>query len=126
MKFVAVLEASPPSHESFLTHPTHPIPSKPSRLESAMNRFVSRLVFSCRDMSPLSSQALDTRLPWASRFRMRLHYLMCAWCRRYAKQPAFLRRAVPRLDDDASESAPPLPTEARGRIRKNLFNLGES
>ncbi|MEO6739757.1 MAG: hypothetical protein ABIP20_05855, partial [Chthoniobacteraceae bacterium] len=59
-----------------------------SRMKSAMNRFLAVLAFSCHDMSRLSSQALDARLPWTTRFRMRIHYLICAWCRRYRAQLA--------------------------------------
>ena len=89
-------------------------------LKSAMNRFLAVLAFSCHDMSRLSSQAMDTRLPWATRFRMRVHYLICAWCRRYRAQLAFLRRAVSRLGNDAPEPGHALPAETRERIRKKL------
>ena len=76
------------------------------------------------DMSRLSSQAMDTRLPWATRFRMRVHYLICGWCRRYRAQFALLRRAVSRLGNDAPGPGPALPPEARERIRKNLCDHG--
>ena len=100
------------------------MPKITSRIQSAMNRFIARLAFSCHDMSRLSSQAMDTRLPWATRFRMRVHYLICAWCRRYRAQLALLRRAVSCLGNDAPASSPALPPEARERIRKNLCDHG--
>lgn len=93
-------------------------------MKSAMNRFLAVLAFSCHDMSRLSSRAMDTRLPRMTRFRMRVHYLICAWCRRYRAQLALLRRAVSRLGNDAPESGPALPSEARERIRKNLCDHG--
>ncbi|MEO6738727.1 MAG: zf-HC2 domain-containing protein, partial [Chthoniobacteraceae bacterium] len=74
----------------------------------------------CHDMSRLSSQALDARLPWTTRFRMRIHYLICAWCRRYRAQLALLRRAVSRLGNSAPEAGPSLPPDARERIKKHL------
>ena len=89
-------------------------------MKSAVNRFLAVLAFSCHDMSRLSSQVLDTRLPLRTRFRMRVHYLICAWCRRYRAQLALLRRAVSRLGSDAPESGPVLPSEARERIKKHL------
>jgi len=95
-----------------------------SRMKSAMNRLIARLAFSCHDMSRLSSQAMDTRLPWATRVRMRLHYLICAWCRRYRKQLALLRRAVSRLGSNVPEAGPVLPAEARARIRAHLCDHG--
>ena len=94
------------------------------RMKSAMNRFLAVLAFSCHDMSRLSSQALDTRLPWATRFRMRVHYLICAWCRRYRTQLTLVRRAVSRLGSDAPETGPKLPSEARERIKKHLCDHG--
>lgn len=93
-------------------------------LKSAMNRFLAVLAFSCHDMSRLSSHAMDTRLPWATRSRMRVHYLICAWCRRYRAQLAFLRRAVSRLGNEAPETGPALPPEARERIKKHLCDHG--
>ena len=98
--------------------------SNPGRFRSAVNRFLAVLAFSCHDISRLSSQAMDARLPWITRFRMRVHYLICAWCRRYRRQLAILRRAVARLGNEAPESAPALPSEARERIRKNLCDHG--
>ena len=89
-------------------------------LKSAVNRFLAVLAFSCHDMSRLSSQAMDTRLPRMTRFRMRVHYLICAWCRRYRAQLALLRRAVSRLGNDAPEAGPALSPEARERIKKHL------
>ena len=89
-------------------------------MKSAVNRFLAVLAFSCHDMSRLSSQVLDTRLPLRTRFRMRVHYLICAWCRRYRAQLALLRRAVSRLGGDAPDSGPVLPPDARERIKKHL------
>ena len=93
-------------------------------MKSAMNRFLAVLAFSCHDMSRLSSQAMDTRLPLRTRFRMRVHYLICAWCRRYRAQLTLLRRAVSRLGGDAPESGLALPPDARERIKKHLCDHG--
>ena len=94
--------------------------SKPGRIQTAIHRVLGWLAFSCHDMSRLTSQALDTRLPRLTRFRMRVHWLICQWCRRYRDQLALLRRAVSRLGSDAPATGPALPPETRERIRKNL------
>ena len=93
-------------------------------MKSAFNRFLAVLASSCRDMSRLSSQAMDTRLPWTTRFRMRVHWLNCRWCRRYREQLTLLRRAVSRLGSDVPETGPALPSEARERIKKHLCEHG--
>lgn len=91
-----------------------------NRIKSAINRVLGWLAFSCHDMSRLSSQALDARLPRLTRFRMRVHWLICKWCRRYREQLALIRRACSNLGADAPDAGPSLPPEARERIRKHL------
>ncbi len=100
------------------------MPSKTNRIRSAIHRVLGWLAFSCHDISRLSSQSLDTRLPRFTRFRMSVHYLICKWCRRYRDQIALLRRAISRLGNDAPESGPALPPEARERIKKHLCDHG--
>jgi len=91
-----------------------------NRIQSAIHRVLGWIAFSCHDMSRLSSQALDTTLPFFTRFRMRIYWLICRWCRRYSAQLALLRRAVSRLGASAPDTGTSLPSEARERIRKKL------
>lgn len=49
----------------------------------------------CAEMSRLASLSLDRPTPLGLRVRMRLHHLICAWCRRYERQLQFLHRAAP-------------------------------
>lgn len=75
----------------------------------------------CAEMSRLASRSLDEPHPWGLRLRMRLHHLICEWCRRYATQLQTLHRLAPRLC--AEETFRPgvrLPPEARGRILRWL------
>ena len=44
---------------------------------------------------------MDARLPWYRRLAVRLHLLYCIWCRRYAAQLQFLRRASRQLATQA-------------------------
>jgi hypothetical protein len=44
-------------------------------------------------MTRLVSQSMDGRLPLIARIRVKLHYLICVWCDRYAQQITFIKRA---------------------------------
>ncbi|MDP2325183.1 MAG: zf-HC2 domain-containing protein, partial [Gammaproteobacteria bacterium] len=39
----------------------------------------------CRDISALVSRAMDTRLPFGERLRVRLHLALCGACRQFAR-----------------------------------------
>jgi hypothetical protein len=60
---------------------------------------------------------MDAKLPWPRRLGIRLHLLYCVWCRRYAAQLQFLRRASRALAAQALEApAQPLSSEARQQM----------
>ena len=64
---------------------------------------------------------MDTRLPWYQRLAVRVHLLYCVWCRRYAAQVEFLRKAAKGLAVDvASAAAPRLSDEAKEQMRKRV------
>jgi hypothetical protein len=78
----------------------------------------------CAEMSKLASQALDRKLPWNLRLKMRLHVLICCWCRRYSKHLRFLRKAAPRLDERFGElPSRELSARARQRILRQIQNV---
>ena len=71
----------------------------------------------CADMSRLASQSLDQPLSLRVRFKMRLHYLICVWCKRYFKQLKFLHEAAPHFADYAGTlPGRGLSAEARQRM----------
>jgi hypothetical protein len=75
----------------------------------------------CAEMSRLASQALDRGLPWSLRLQMRLHHLICRWCRRYSKQIHFLHQAAPRLGERFGEfPSIGLSADAHRRILQRL------
>ena len=75
----------------------------------------------CADMSRLASQALERPLPLGLRLKMRLHYLICVWCKRYFKQLKFLHEAAPRFGDHTGILPNRgLSNEARQRILQRL------
>ncbi len=80
---------------------------------------------SCAEMSRLTSRALDQPLSLRMRMKMRLHFVICAWCRRYFEQINFLHEHAPRLGMQLGElPGRGLSGEAKNRIktqvRKNL------
>jgi len=80
----------------------------------------------CRQAARLQSAALDRKLPILQRVGLRLHLLLCAWCRRYGKQLRFLRDAAHGHPDEMVEAAPrKLSDEARERIKRKLRAEGE-
>jgi anti-sigma factor ChrR (cupin superfamily) len=54
-------------------------------------------MLSCRDVVTLATEYAEGRLPWTARLQMRLHLLMCAFCRRYLKQMDLTKLLLGRL-----------------------------
>jgi hypothetical protein len=78
----------------------------------------------CAEMSSLASQALDRELPLGLRLKMRLHYLVCCWCKRYSKHLHFLSQAAPRLNEWFGElPSRGLSAAARQRIFQQMQNV---
>jgi hypothetical protein len=64
---------------------------------------------------------MESQLPWHQRLAVRFHLLYCVWCRRYAAQLQFLRKAAKGLAvEAATASAPKLSEEAKEQMRKRL------
>lgn len=91
------------------------------RLRTRWITWVWNHSLNCAEMSRLASQSLEQRLPLSTRFKMRLHYLICVWCKRYSRQLKFLHDAVPHFHEHA-ETLPNrgLSAEARQRIVQRL------
>jgi len=76
---------------------------------------------SCAEMSRLTSRALEQPLTIKMRLKMRLHFVICAWCRRYFEQINFLHEAAPRLGLQMSEPAGRgMSSAARQRLLQRL------
>jgi len=74
----------------------------------------------CAEMSRLASQSFEKPLPLGTRFKMRLHYVICVWCSRYWKHLRFLRAAAPELDEHLGLPARGLSVQAKQRIVQRL------
>ena len=80
----------------------------------------------CREVTRLQSDALDRNLPFSKRIGLRLHLLVCSWCRRYGKQVRFLREAMHDHPDELCEaSSQGLSPEARERLKRALHGQAE-
>jgi len=79
-------------------------------------------MLNCRQATRLVSKSMDTKLSWPNRFWMRLHLLYCVWCRRYAAQLQFLRRAARNLPAEHSNNAAKLSSEEKALMRARLKN----
>ncbi len=54
-------------------------------------------MMNCKQASEMASQQLDRELGLRQRLGLKLHLLICRYCRNYARQLAFLHRAAPKL-----------------------------
>ena len=78
-------------------------------------------MLNCRQVTRLVSQSMDTKLPWYRSLAVRFHLLYCVWCRRYASQVQFLRKAAKGLAiETQSTSAEKLSPDAKEQIRKRM------
>jgi hypothetical protein len=79
----------------------------------------------CREAARAQSELLDHNLPALRRLRLRLHLLLCQWCRRYGRQIRFLHEAARDESGKLSESGSRvLSAEARERIKRRLKDEG--
>ena len=91
------------------------------RLAISANAALRTLSPTCREASRLQSDALDQPLTLAKRFGLRVHLLLCRWCRRYGKQIRFLREAAHEHPERLNDATPgTLSLEARERLKQSL------
>lgn len=64
---------------------------------------------------------MDKDLSLITRLKLRIHYLMCSFCQRYAKQLKYMRTVAREFPDKIGEiSEAKLPTDAKERIKTAL------
>jgi predicted anti-sigma-YlaC factor YlaD len=54
-------------------------------------------MLNCREITERASDFLDGTSPWHARFQVRLHLMMCRFCREYVRQMALVVRTLQRL-----------------------------
>jgi hypothetical protein len=90
-------------------------------LTAKLVAFIARLTPSCKEVTRLLSQGMDRPLPLRTRVALRLHFTVCDYCRRYAKQLRFLRQVSRVLPQRGVGRSPvTLPEAAKARLRQAL------
>lgn len=95
---------------------------KPSeRIKARWITWVWNHTPNCAEMSRLASLSLERPLTWGTRLKIRLHHLICIWCKRYGRQLKFLHGAVPHFHEHAGTLPNHgLSADARQRIMRRL------
>ena len=70
-------------------------------------------MLNCREVTERASDFLDAALPWHARLQVRMHLLMCRFCREYVRQMALVGRTLRRLP----------PQEPSPEVKKELLEL---
>jgi hypothetical protein len=82
---------------------------------------LSSLSPSCRQAARLQSEALARPLSMPERFGLRLHLLICTWCRRFGEQVSFLRSAAHQCPEaEQAKAMCSLTVEGRERIKRAM------
>ena len=92
-----------------------------NRFQTVLVKFIGKRTPKCREVVRILSQAMDSKLPLSMRMKLRLHYLICEWCRRYEKHLHELRKfasSVPDHTDALSEET--LSPTAKERMKEAL------
>ena len=86
-------------------------------------RWLGALSPGCKEATRLQSAALDRPLTPLEMFGLRLHLVLCKWCRRYGRQINSLCSVVREHSQDDQPSPPlALSSEARERMKRMLQN----
>jgi len=64
---------------------------------------IARYTPDCHNMTRLVSLSMDHRLSFGTWVRMKLHYIICIWCERYAEQIAFVKDAARGFAENSAE-----------------------
>jgi hypothetical protein len=83
--------------------------------------WMMRMMSPCATATRLASEELDRPLTEQERRSLRLHLLLCRWCRRYEKQLRLLNEILHHHPETSvTGTAPRLSPEARERIKRSL------
>lgn len=72
-------------------------------------------MLNCREITEHASHFIDAALPWHVRLEVRLHLMMCRFCREYVRQMTLVARTLRRLA--RSGPVPELDPELLARFR---------
>jgi len=79
---------------------------------------------SCKDVSFLLSQSMDRRLPWHTMLSLRMHLMMCSFCRVARRQTVAMTEIVRHYGRDTAmdekSDLPGLPPDTREQIKAHV------
>src|SRR5437660_9296554 len=82
---------------------------------------ICRFTPTCPEVVRILSLGMDKELPLTTRIKLRIHYLMCSFCERYAKQLKYMRQVAREFPDKVGEiSDAALPTTTKERMKAAL------
>jgi hypothetical protein len=83
--------------------------------------FICRFTPTCPEVTRILSLGMDKELPLITRIKLRIHYLMCSFCERYAKQLKYMRTVAREFPEKVGEvSDATLPADAKQRMKAAL------
>ncbi|QDS86147.1 hypothetical protein EC9_03060 [Rosistilla ulvae] len=81
-------------------------------------------MFSCKEISKLVSESLETKLTFRQRVELWMHLRLCRLCAAFRRDTVALHRRtqqhVAELDNDRSVAKAKLSSEARQRIKQAI------
>ena len=81
--------------------------------------FICRFTPTCPEVARILSLGMDKPLPLATRLKLRIHYLMCSFCERYAKQLNYMREVAHEFPEKIGEvSEEKLPDDTRSGLKR--------
>jgi|SRR5690349_16125869 len=84
-------------------------------------KLIVRLTPPCPDVVRLLSLGMEQKLSLITRIRLRIHFLMCSFCQRYAAQLKYLRQVSHEFPEKVGDvSTEQLPEDAKQRMREAL------
>jgi hypothetical protein len=87
------------------------------RIVLLITRFTPR----CPEVVRLLSLGMDKPLAFSTRLKLRVHYLMCSFCERYAKQLKYMRTTAHEFPEKIGEvSDAKLPADIKERMKDAL------
>lgn len=78
-------------------------------------------MLNCKQASELVSQSLDQQLSWSNKWQLKLHLLMCRYCKRFYTQMLAMRQSFKAMHEQVeSDSDIKLSTAAKEKILNKL------
>jgi hypothetical protein len=90
-------------------------------LQLQIVKLIVRLTPRCPEVTRLLSLGMEEKLSLLTRIRLRIHFLMCSFCQRYANQLKYLREVSHEFPEKVGDvSTEKLPEDVKQRMRDAL------